>query len=268
MKTLKTMIITAMLIIATTACWSAGQKSNVKPEWWGKAPGQKSITTGTVANISNTNIAVQTAKNGLKSFIVVEKTKVRVRGQVATIAGVKVGDPVVIRFRLATNNVPTAIVVTVPRPNVRGKVTAISGDIISLKSKDSEANITVDQSTQYKSKGYTGSLADLKVGYRAVASYDETSSGNIARVVTFTPALAKGTVMAVNGSSITIKTVKQLTINLQASTATSVLVRPRVGPNQKGSMADVKVGFPVNIGYEPNKTGSCPLLWVDVLTGS
>ena len=66
---------------------------------------------------------------------------------------------------------------------------------------------------------------------------------------------------------ITVKLVRQKTINLVASKATAVLVRPRVGPNVPGTLADVKVGAPVNVGFHLNPGGACPLLWIDVLTG-
>lgn len=79
--------------------------------------------------------------------------------------------------------------------------------------------------------------------------------------------VGKGAVTAVNGNSITVKLIRQQTVDLEAGPATAVLVRPRVGPNVPGTLADVKVGSPVDIGYHANPGGACPLLWIEVLTG-
>jgi hypothetical protein len=74
-------------------------------------------------------------------------------------------------------------------------------------------------------------------------------------------------VTAVSGNVITVKTVRQRTIVTLASPATSVLIRPRVGPNKKGTLADVHVGMPCNIGIHLNTQGQSPLLWIDLLVG-
>ena len=77
----------------------------------------------------------------------------------------------------------------------------------------------------------------------------------------------RGKIAVVEGDLITVKTVKQLNIDCLGSPATAVMIRPRVAPNQKGTLADIQVGMPVNIGFHPNPNGPAPLLWIDVLTG-
>ena len=89
----------------------------------------------------------------------------------------------------------------------------------------------------------------------------------VAEIVEFRPEVAKGAVIAKEGDVITIKTVKQLTIPCLGSPATAVLIRPRIGPNKKGTLADVQVGMPCDIGFHPNPQGNAPLLWIDLLVG-
>lgn len=269
MRTLKLIAIVVLVTALCAPVMAAKQQTGgtVKPDWWGGAPGQHPNVNGTVANISATNIAVQT-KEGLKSFTVSDRTKVLVRGKQATITDVKVGDLVQVKFRLVQNNVPLAVAIRVPKPLVRGRITAIEGNVVTLKPKEGEPIrvLTTDQ-TKYAARGYQGTFADLRVGYGAAAIGEPGDGGFAADVIEFVPAVAKGTVVAREGDVITVKTVRQLTIVCLASPATAVLVRPRIGPNRKGTLADIQVGMPCNIGFHPNPQGQSPLLWIDLLTG-
>ncbi len=266
MRTAKIVLICMILLIAASTAHCAASR-NVSPQWWGKPPGQKPVVRGEVANVSPTNIAVQTPQ-GLKPFTVDEKTKVRVRGEQATISDVQVGDPVVVKFRLVTDNVPLAVGVLVPKPHVKGRIAAIEGNVIVLRGRDSEHRVVVTDQTRYVSRGYQGTIADLVIGYGAAAAGTVQGDELIADAIHFRPETAKGTVVATDGDLITVKTVKQLTIDCLGSPATAVLIRPRVAPNQKGTLADIQVGMPVNIGFHRNAEGPCPLLWIDVLTGA
>jgi len=301
MKITRLVTICLMLLLAAALC---AAEEAVAPQWWGGPPGPRPLVQGTVANVSATNIAVNT-KEGLKPFTVDDKTKVLVRGQKATIADVKVGDPVVVKFKLVTNNIPLALGILVPKPTVGGEIVSIQGNVIIVRpvgkagrpraaaaarpagrrpagrmhaagvpsaepapGTGAEQRIVVNENTKYHSHGYQGTLADLRVGYRIGARGAMNGQDFVADEIDFAPALAKGAVTAVENGIITVKTIRQLTLQLQPSGATVVLIRPRVGPNVKGTIADVKVGAPVNVGFHPNQTGPCPLLWVDVLTGT
>lgn len=265
MKTVKLSVMYTVLLIGLAAI-SQADVPNASPEWWGKAPGQKPIISGTVVNISPTNIAIKTSR-GVKPFTASDKTKVMIRGQKASLADIKVGDHVIVHFRLMKNNVPFAVGVVVPRVDVKGKLVAVSQGEIVIRTDKGDRHVVVNGETIYRSRAYKGSINDLVVGYRVAAHVDVNGETSVARAVEFMPAVAKGTVTAVDGDAITVKTVRQLVINLQAGPATAVLVRPRVGPNVKGTLADIKVGAPVNIGFHSKSDGASPLLWVDVLTG-
>lgn len=268
----KTLLLVACLaILATTACLAAVQvvpaPGGPQASWWGKAPGERPTVSGTVTEVSATNIAVQTPQ-GVKSFTVAPKTRVVIAGKPATIADIKVGNQVTVRFRLMKNNVPVALHIAVPKPATKGKITAIEGSVITLKNKQDELKVTVTDATKFRSNGYEGTLADLRVGYSVAAEGAISGSTMTADMVRFVPIVAKGAVTAVDGNTITVKTVKQLSVVTLASDKTVVIVRPRVGPNKKGTLADVKVGAPVNIGFTATKDASSPLLWIEVLTGS
>ncbi|MGC8862816.1 MAG: hypothetical protein ACP5R5_08580, partial [Armatimonadota bacterium] len=135
-----------------------------------------------------------------------------------------------------------------------------------------ERRIVVSPSTTYGSHGYQGTLADLRVGYRIVRATG-TATGTMngeelaADHIEFMPAVAKGTVTAIQNGVITVKTVQQLTLELAPSSATAVWVKPRIAPDKKGTMDDVKVGSPVNVGFHPTEGGPAPLLWIAVFTG-
>ncbi|MGQ9455029.1 MAG: hypothetical protein ACUVRS_08925 [Armatimonadota bacterium] len=306
MRKVRFILLLFALLFATGSLVSAAGEKVANPQWWGKAPGEKPFVQGKVANVSPTNIAVQTPE-GIKPFVVNERTRVMVRGQKATIADVKVGDPVIVRFQLVPNNVPIALGIVVPKPMVSGQIVAIQGNVIIVREAvkqirpkvrpaatatptskreahklglpapqvpverpqpgGPERRITVTDATKYTSRGYQGTLADLRVGYFVRAAGSFNADNLIADHIEFVPAVAKGTVTAVENGVIVVKTVRQLTLQLQPSDATVVWVKPRIAPNKRGSLEDVKVGSPVDVGFHPTESGPAPLLWIAVYTG-
>lgn len=264
MKIKNLLLICAALIIITGSAGLAAPKMHTN--WWGKSPAQQQMISGTVTSVDTTNIGVQTS-SGVKSFAVSSKTKVFIHDQKSAIDNVKVGDPVNIRYAKSDNDTIIAVVIRVPKPNFKGKIESIQSNTITIKNNKGEQTVLVTDQTTYTSHGYKGTYADLKVGYGITAIGDVSGNQITADKVEFRPAVAKGTVTAIDGSIITIKTVKQKTFTVTASSTTVVLVRPRVGPNVKGTLADVKVGSPVNIGFAPGDGSARQLFWIDILTG-
>lgn len=274
MKTVRLSIVVALILALAAACVVAapGAKAKVKPgdkqaQWWGGPPGPRPYVAGTVENVSPTSIAVKTAKQGVKPFVVNEQTRIRVRGQKTTINDVRVGDRVGVHFQLQGNNVPLALGIVVPKPSVKGKILGIEGSVIILQTEGGEKRVAFSDKTRIASHGYRGTPADLRPGYVIVAGGDVTDGVLLATQIQFFPMMAKGTVVARDGDVITVKAVKQMTYVVAASTATVVTVRPRVGPNKKGTLADIQVGMPANIGFHSNPNGPGQLLWIDLLTG-
>jgi len=299
-------LVVALLFGAGLVCLAADQSA--QPQWWGKGPGKKLIdkltVQGTVANISPANIDVQTPE-GIKKFTVTPQTRVMVRGQKATIADVKVGDPVIVRFQPVPNGVPIARLIAVPKPWISGRITAINGNVITVAEMPKpvepkpqpaaarpgakpgmhrlparnvqppaqrpapgpERQIRVTDQTKYTSRGYVGTLADLRVGYFVRAQGTLEGDQLVAEQIEFLPMVAKGTVTAIENGIITVKAVRQFTVNLQPSDKTVVWVKPRVAPNKRGTLDDVKVGSPVDVGFHPADGRPSPLLWIAVYTG-
>lgn len=267
MRFSRLMIICLVLIFAVSMMSFAAEKK-VKPSWWGNAPGQnaKPVARGTVANISPSSIGV-TTKEGVKSFAIDAQTKVMIRGKKAAIADVKVGDPVVVRLRPAANNTLVANAIVVPNPSVKGKITAIEGSVITIADKDSTKKVTVTSQTKYLSKGYKGAISNLRIGYGIVANGSAENGQFVAKGIEFMPEMVKGTVIAVNGNTVIVKSVRQAEITGQVTDATAITVRPRVAANRKGTLADIKQGMPVNIGFEIVPNAPARILWIDLLTG-
>lgn len=238
------------------------------PAWWGRSPDAPPAARGTVAAISPTRIDVQTA-GGVKSFTITEQTRVMVRGQKATVSDVRVNDPVNVRFKPVENALPVAIGILVPEPGVTGKIVSAQGDTVTLRDRAGvETRVTITQATKIRSRGYQGTPADLRPGYRATARGSMQDGALAAETIEFVPAVARGAVVAKNGDLITVKTVRQGEIQLQGSAATAVLIRPRVDNNRKGTLADIQVGTSVNAGFHPAQGAPAPLLWIEALTGS
>lgn len=243
------------------------QDGAARPDWWGRPPGDRPAIQGTVKEVSSTGISVQT-REGVKSFVVNQQTRVMVRGQRATIADVKVGDPVAVKAAPQPNGLPVALGIMVPKPAYAGEIVSVEGNTLILKSKDgAQLRVLLTPKTRMGSRGYVGTVADLRPGYKASAHGDIADQVMTAQAVQFVPAVAKGTVTAVDGNTITLKAVRQFDVVCSASEATVVMIRPRVGPNKLGTLADVKVGTPANIGFHAGEGGPGTLLWIELLTG-
>jgi len=262
MKRVRLIALCLMLALVAGAVWAA----DAEAKWWPKEGPGKPMAIGVAANVSPTAIAVQT-KEGVKTFVVVAQTKVLVQGRKAAIGDVKVGDQVAVHFKPVPNAAPIALRILVPKPNVTGKILSFASNMLVLQTKTGEQKVIVTDKTPIKSHGYIGTPADLRVGYGATAIGKVTEGALVADAIEFRPPVVKGTVTAIENGIITIKTVKQRLVAVQPSEKTFVLIRPRVGPNVKGKIEDVKVGSPVNAGIHAVKDGPSPLLWIDVMTG-
>jgi len=241
------------------------QQGEASTQWWGPGPGrlnQKPTVHGQVTHVDANRLEIQTPKNGAMQFTVNAQTKVMVDGKKASITDVKKDDKVFVRFQPIAGGSPIALGVAVPKApsgqnlGIRGAITAIEGNVIVVEQK----RVTVTNTTKIRSGRYIGSLADLRVGYHVVVGGDPAA----AKVVAFMPNLAKGAVTEVTADTITIKTIRQGVLQLKPGVGTIFMVRPRVGDNHLGSIDDVKVGLPVNVGFHADNSA---LLWIDILTG-
>lgn len=282
MRVTRVFLICLALIVAASAVFAApvvkakppvdkpgkqAPPSGESPDWWGTNPNKPQTNfKGIVDSVSPTSITVK-SKEAAKTFAVTQETKVVVQGQKATINDVKPGNPVGVRFKQDGNTL-VAVGIVVAKPGTGGEITAVQGNTITLREKNGAVHqVAVTDKTKYRSHGYIGTLADLRIGYRVMAQGTMSNDVLTADSIEFVPSLARGTVIARNGDLITVKAVKQQEIQLLGTPATAVLIRPRVADNKKGTLADVQVGAPVNVGFAPNPNGPAQLLWIDVLTG-
>lgn len=272
MKISKIVALMLVALLLATVCFAAKNPGKLSAQpgqgnatWWGHGPKAATLAQGPVTHVDANSIAVQTKMRGEIQFAVNDKTRVRVLGKPAKITDIKQGDRVIVKFKPVQNGTPLALGVAIPndKQEITGEIESVQGGVVTVKTKAGSVPVTVTNQTRIVSHGYEGAIADLLVGYKVVVGGDPIA----ARRIEFVPTLAKGAVTEVNGNTITIKTIKQQVIQLQAGDKTAVLVRPRVGPNVKGTIADVKVGSPVNIGFHANSGGEAALLWIDVLTG-
>lgn len=275
MKTNRIIAVTLVALLSVTASLAAkspmkmrqgnAQPGQVDAQWWGPRPGADALAQGPVSQVDASSITVQTRMRGAMQFAVNDQTKVRVSGKPAKITDIKQGDKVTVRFKPVQNGTPLALGIVVPdeKQHLNGEVESVQGGVVMVKTEQSSVSVTVTNQTKIMSHDYVGTIADLHVGYKVVVGGDPVAAKRIG----FIPALAKGAVTEVNGNTITIKTIRQKVIHLQAGPNTAVLVRPRVGNNIKGSISDIKVGSAVNVGFHASSDGVSDLLWIDILTG-
>lgn len=253
-----------LVLLVSASVWAANDQ--VSPQWWpGEGPGTRQTVTGKVAAVSAESITVATLRQGSATFAVRQETKVMVRGQRAQIGDVKVDNPVVVRFAVAQDNSRWAKAILVPKPRFVGKISNATGNTFTLTGKDNAWAVTLAPGVKIVSHGYAGSPADLQNGYGAAVEGDVQGNNITATAVHFQPPVIKGVVDKRNNTEITVKTLRGALVTVTASDATVVLVRPRIGKNLPGKLADVKPGTAVNIGGHRTGETAMNALWIDLL---
>ena len=259
-------IVMVICMLAAIAVYAqqAGTEQ-IKPTWWpGEGPNAKNVERGVVTSVDTNRIVLNT-KQGEKTFVVTNATKVVIKGKKAVILDVKVGDKAAVRFAAQQDRTLLAKAVRVPKPSVTGKITEISGKMFALKGKNHTWNVTLAEGAKIVSHGYVGTVADLQVGYTAVAVGQIDGDNILADRVQFRPALIKGVVNSVNGNIITVRTVNRAVVTVTASDATVVLIRPRTAPNRKGTLADIKPNMAIDIGGHRTGQHIMDALWIDLM---
>ncbi len=269
---MKTMSLAAILLAVLFASASFATNANTRvsqpaPNWWKQPPSQTPAAVGSVIYKATDQIRIST-KAGDKSFAITPETKIWVKGQKGTIDDIQLGDIARIVFGKQVNGLPQARRIEIPKPHIGGEIAAIQGNVLTIKKKDQVWTVVVPEAAKIKCRKYEGSMADLRVGYRALVRGEINGNEVTAKVVEFIPTVYKGAVTAVNGNLITVKTVRQLTVPCVVTEKTQILVRPRVGPNKDGSLSDIRVGMPVNIAGHLMPGAPMQLIYIDVLTGT
>jgi len=253
----------------------APRGGGVGPQWWpgegSGGPGGGNVVRGIVAQVDAKSITLEN-KHGTFLFVVTDQTKVVVRGEPAKITDVKKGDPAAVRFQLALDGTRVAIGVMVPKPPqpaYAGRITAISEGSFTLSNRQTTWNVVVGTATKYESHGYVGAFADLRVGYGAKVNGELKGKDILAAAVHFQPTVLKGVIDSVSGNQVTFKTLRGDVVQAAVSGATAIWVRPRIGPNRRGTLADVKPNTAANIGGHVNvEAKTMQALWIDLLVAT
>lgn len=213
------------------------------------------------------NIAVNT-KVGPLAFGVTAQTVVRVWGQPATIAAVKVGDPVEVKFVVLQDGSRIAVGLAVPKPSVNGMIVAASNGSITLQTLEHTWFVSIGPNTKILCGGYQGSMADLHVGYTANAEGAISDHNVRADVIHFSPESFKGVVATVNGNVVTVETIKQEMVAVTVTNSTVIHVKPRTGPNYLGTLADIVPNTAINVSGHITGDIAVTALAVELLTSN
>lgn len=267
MKITARIILVCILIVAVAGAVCAAEKKQGPGAQWDRSANRGPSFIGTVTNISATSITVQ-QKDSQKTFAINSNTKVMMQGKKAKITDIKTGNTVAVGYTASADNVLTATRIVVPRPTFSGQVTAIQGNTIVISGKDKvERKVICSANTKFRSHGYAGSIADIKVKYTVKATGDINNNTINADIVEFIPLMARGNVTAIDGSTITVKTPKKGDISLKTSAATVINIRKENEPVKTGTLADIKVGQTISAGYQPVQSGPAPVLWIEINPG-
>jgi len=173
-------------------------------------------------------------------------TRISRNGAAATLADIKVGDSAEARYD-ATTLLASRIDARSERPQplaeVEGKVTAVGASSVTITPEHGgPVALKVDATTKFFLRGTPATLADVKVGQRAHASYDRTTLlAAVVRVQNDNPqpttAAIEGSVTAVSATSITIAPEHGNPVTLTVDSSTSITVH-----GHAATAADIKVG--------------------------
>lgn len=355
-------LLVALLVLAVSACVlaepvtrravrpMARPNTQIKPNWWGPAPGQTQTVRGYVVDLGPDHVTLNLPQ-GAQAFLITPKTEIFVEGKKAGLGDIKLDDPCIVRFQISQTGppvagsirdrepaaavtpsvkgvitevnadrvtlglpegatvfgitketqinvygkrsgvgdlkpgmqaelvyrpidggIPSALRISIAMPRATGQISAISGNVLTVKDLEKKItwSITVPDGTRIASHGYVGTFSDLRLGYRVGVNGQFNSNSVTASAVEFTPIVQKGVVTAVDGNTVTVATVQQTIITAQISNASVVLVRPRVGDNRSGGLADIRVECPIDLGGHmsdggPYQGGTMQVLWADVL---
>jgi hypothetical protein len=248
-----------------------------RPNWWGPAPPQTPAppqpvqgpkARGIVAAVGADRITLKT-QLGFNTYAVSSSTEIIVRGTTGALADIAVGNLAMVNFEFDMASLTTPakrIAVTLPAP--AGRITSIDGNLIKITDEFGTVwNVTVSPDTRIMCLQQPFAVANLHVGYVAKAEGQIAGNDVQAKALRVQPGMAKGAVIDVNASSIKLKTMDQRIIDGVLSDRTRVMIRPRVGPNQPGTRADIKKGMPANISGLTNEGQPMDVLLVELLIG-
>lgn len=151
----------------------------------------KDVFRGTVTAINETQLSVKNRTGESKTFLRTDKTiVVKGRKDKAGWAEIEINSHVAVRYE-ERDGKAYARRIHIGRAHVAGKVETVSGNVITLKTRDGkDVTLTVTSDTRYferdgKAARKAGSLSEIHAGERLIAagSYDASHNFDAALVV-------------------------------------------------------------------------------------
>jgi len=152
-------------------------------------PAAKDAFGGIVTAINETQLTVKNAKQGSKTFARQDTTiVVKGRNEKSSWSEIEINSHVLVRYE-ARDGKLYAKRIRIGRAHVAGIVTSISGNVITLRTRDGkDVKLTVNAGTKYfeftgKKERKPGSLKDIHAGMRLIAAGSFDSSHNFDAVL-------------------------------------------------------------------------------------
>lgn len=154
----------------------------------------RDVFRGTVTAINETQLTVRNRSGESKTFLRTDNTQVlRGRNERASWSEIEVNSHVGVRYE-ARNGKLYAARIHLGRAHVAGKVTGVSGNVITIRTKDGkDVKVNVTSDTRYfegrKATRKPGALKDIQAGDRLMAAgkWDVNGSFDAALVITLGP---------------------------------------------------------------------------------
>ena len=147
-------------------------------------PAAKDAFGGIVTAINEKQLTVKNAKQGSKTFARQDTTVVvKGRNEKSSWSEIEINSQVLVRYE-ARDGKLYAKRIRIGRAHVAGIVTSISGNVITLRTRDGkDVKLTVNAGTKYfeftgKKERKPGSLKDIHAGMRLIAAGSFDSSHN------------------------------------------------------------------------------------------
>jgi hypothetical protein len=124
------------------------------------------LVSGQVTAISGNSITLSHGAKGTEISVTTSAaTKYYLAGQQVSASQLQVNDTVAVAGPLANKTSVTATAIFIHEPTLAGKVTSVSGNTITMQTRDGVTwTVTVNSSTKYLKGGQPASLADVQTG--------------------------------------------------------------------------------------------------------
>jgi len=207
----------------------------------------------TITDIDGSKLTLKTDDGWTRTITVTADTTITKGGQTIKVGDLDVGDQ--IRFSQKRNDDGSYTItrIMVPTPVTGGEVTAVSGNSMTLKRRNGDAQtVVLNGSTIYKVGRADGSKSDVKVGSKVTVQGSVSGSTFTALTVNIQPTVVGGQVTAKTSSSITLKQRDGSSVVVHVSSGTTYRIR---GDNTP-ALSDIAVGDMVIASGSPRSDGS------------